>query len=81
MDNYQQDDFKEQGDRIGFSANRTYDNELANEEMETRIADFSVDGDNTRERNAEALETYGDELKNESSDYYNRNKDVGIENA
>ena len=81
MENYQQEDYKEQGDRIGFSANRTYDNELANEEMETRIADFSVDADNARERNADALETYEDGLKNESSDYYNRNKDLGIENA
>ena len=81
MENYQQNDFKEQEDRIGFSANRAYDNELANEEMETRIADFSVDADDSRERNAEALGAYEDGLKDESSDYYNRNKDVGIENA
>ena len=81
MDNYEQDEFKVQADRVGFGANRTYDNELANEEMETRIADFSVDADDSRERNAEALGAYEDGLKDESSDYYNRSKDVGIENA
>ena len=81
MDNYEQDEFKVQADRVGFGANRTYDNELANEEMETRVADFSVDADDSRERNAEALGAYEDGLQDKSSDYYNRNKDVGIENA
>jgi hypothetical protein len=81
MENYQQDDYAEQGDRIDFGADRTYGNEIANEEMETRISEFSVDADDTRERNAEALGAYEDGLKDESSDYYNRNKDVGIENA
>jgi hypothetical protein len=49
--------------------------------METRIADFSVDADDARERNAKVLGQYEDDLKDESSDYYNRNKNVGIENA
>jgi len=81
MEDYEQDEFKVQANRVGFAANRTYDNELANEEMETRVADFSVDADDSRERNAEALGAYEDGLQDESSDYYNRNKDVGIENA
>ena len=81
MDNYAQDEFKVQADRVDFGANRTYDNELANEEMETKIADFSVDADDSRERNAEALGAYEDGLQDESSDSYNRNKDVRIENA
>jgi hypothetical protein len=81
MEDYRQDDYTEQGGRIGFGADRTYDNEVANEKMETRIADFSVDADDARERNAKALGQYEDDLKDESSDYYNRNKDVGIENA
>jgi tetratricopeptide (TPR) repeat protein len=81
MEDYQQDDYTEQGDRIDSGADRTYDNEVANEEMETRIADFSVDADDTRERNAEALGTYEDGLQDESNDYYNRNKDAGIKNA
>ena len=81
MDNYERDEFKVQAERVGFGANRTYNNELANEEMETRVAEFSVDSDDSRERNAEALGAYEDGLQDESSDYYNRNKDVGIENA
>ena len=81
MDNYEQDEFKVQADRADFGANRAYDNELANEEMETKIADFSVDADDSRERNAEALGAYEDDLQDESSDYYKRNKDVGLENA
>ena len=81
MDNFEQDEFKVQANRVGFGANRTYDNELANEEMETRVADFSVDADDSRERNAEALSEYDDVLKDENSDSYNRNKDVGVENA
>ncbi len=81
MEDFRQGDYTEHGDRIGFGADRTYDNEVANEEMETRIAEFSVDADDTRERNAEALGAYEDGLKDESSDYYNRNKDVGIKNA
>ena len=81
LEDYRQGDYTEHGDRIGFGADRTYENELANEEMETRVADFSVDADDTRERNAEALGAYEDDLKNENSDYYNSNKDAGIENA
>ena len=42
MEDYQQDDYTEHGDRIGFGTDRTYDNELANETMETRLMIFQV---------------------------------------
>lgn len=81
MDDYMQGDHKKNGKRIGFGADKAYDNELANEEMETRIADFSIDADDARERNAEAIGNYEDGLKDENSESSNRNKDVIIDNA
>ena len=135
MEDYKQGDYSDHGDRIGFGTDRTYDNELANETMETRIAEFSVDSDdqrqdnvksmdhyqekewaiqairtettsdknyntfeehedmltkrneemndadNPRERNAEAVGKYEDDLKDMGSEYYNKDKDAGMENA
>jgi len=135
MEDYKHGDYTGHGDRIGFGTDRTYDNELANETMETRIAEFSVDSDDQRqdnvksmghyqekewaiqsirgetssdknyntfeeqeelltqrnkdivdaddprERNADAVGKYEDDLKDMGSDYYNKDKDSGMENA